>query len=189
METHLGGTITSLVAVGFMVWLAAEQNKFYTEKRVGILLGFGFFKGMSIGGLIELAIHLESSALVFTALVGTTAVFACFALAAMISPRRSYLYLGATLGSAISLMFWGSIVNIFFNSYFFFNVQLYAGLLIFVGYVVYDTQLIIEKAGAGSKDVCWDAAELFIDFVAIFVRILIILLKNSQEKKDKKRKN
>ena len=62
------------------------------------------------------------------------------------------------------------------------------GLGIFLGYVIYDTQIIIEKASMGSKDVAWDALELFIDFFAIFVRILLILLKN-KGKSDSKKKN
>ncbi len=56
----------------------------------------------------------------------------------------------------------------------------------FLMYVVYDTQMMIEKAVLGSKDVAWDAMELFIDFVAIFVRICVILLKNKEKKSKKK---
>lgn len=55
-------------------------------------------------------------------------------------------------------------------------VQLYFGLLIFVGYMVVDTQEIIEKAHLGDMDYVKHSLTLFTDFVAVFVRILIIMV-------------
>lgn len=59
------------------------------------------------------------------------------------------------------------------------NMQLYFGLLIFVGYMVVDTQEIIEKAHLGDLDYVKHALTLFTDFVAVFVRILIIMVSSS----------
>ena len=47
---------------------------------------------------------------------------------------------------------------------------------------------MLEKAAQGSRDYVWGALELFVDFVAIFVRILIILLRNSEKKEKKEKK-
>ena len=50
-------------------------------------------------------------------------------------------------------------------------------------YVVYDTQLIVERCEEfHQENYVAHAADLFIDFVAIFVRILIILAKNAGKK-------
>lgn len=55
-------------------------------------------------------------------------------------------------------------------------LQLYFGLLVFVGYIVVDTQDIIEKAHFGDLDYVKHALTLFTDFVAVFIRILIIMV-------------
>ena len=56
------------------------------------------------------------------------------------------------------------------------SLQLYFGLLVFVGYIVVDTQDIIEKAHLGDLDYVKHALTLFTDFAAVFVRILIIMV-------------
>lgn len=43
------------------------------------------------------------------------------------------------------------------------------------GFIIFDTQNITEKARRGDKDYIKHSVELFIDFVAVFKRILIIL--------------
>lgn len=49
----------------------------------------------------------------------------------------------------------------------------------FVGYIVVDTQEIVERAHLGDMDYVKHALTLFTDFAAIFVRILIIVVSST----------
>jgi Bax inhibitor 1 len=148
---------------------------------------FGLLQGMSLGELVAVLLEVDPHMLL-VATIGTTVIFMCFSGAAMLAKRRSYLYLGATLSSAMSIMTLASVANIFFKSSLLMDFHLYAGLVMFCGYVIYDTQLIIERAVNGSRDVAWHAAELFVDFAAVFVRICVIMLKNAEKNAQKQKK-
>ncbi|CAB1114518.1 unnamed protein product [Ectocarpus sp. CCAP 1310/34] len=177
---HVGGLLTMVAGLGAMVWLAADQDKNNNPKRVGILLLFGLLKGFSLGPLIDMVLHVDPSILV-TSLLATTTVFVCFAGAAIFAKRRSYLYLGGLLSSVLSVLMVASLLNLFMRLEFLMSIQLYGGLAVFCGYVIFDTQLVVEKATLGERDFAWHAAELFIDFVGIFVRICIILMRNKDK--------
>ena len=48
--------------------------------------------------------------------------------------------------------------------------------------------MIIEKASRGEKDFIKHSCQLFVNLVAMFVRLLIILLRRNDEKKQSKKK-
>jgi FtsH-binding integral membrane protein len=65
------------------------------------------------------------------------------------------------------------------------------GLLIGCLYIIYDTQMIVERAERGDKDEISHAMILFVDLFELFIRILQILIelqKNEDGKKKKDRK-
>ncbi|CAB4044228.1 bax inhibitor 1, partial [Paramuricea clavata] len=82
------------------------------------------------------------------------------------------------LGSGVTILLVSSLVNLFMRSYFLYQVHLYLGLVIFSAFILYDTQLIVEKFRRGDKDYVWQCVDLFIDFIAVFRRIMIILAQN-----------
>lgn len=187
LEYGIGGWMSSIAALLMLFIIGAQVDKENVPKRIGLVAAFGFFKGASIGPLCELALYVDPS-IPLMAFLATTAVFSCFTIASLLAKRRSMLFLGASLSSIVFYMFLMSIANMFIRSPFLMDVQIYLGLLVFCAYVMFDTQMIIEKASRGRRDFAWDAVELFIDFAAIFVRIMIILLKNA-DKKEKKKSN
>ena len=54
--------------------------------------------------------------------------------------------------------------------------------------MIYDTQVIIERAERGDKDVPLHAMTLFIDLFELFIRILQILIELNKDKDDDRRK-
>nr|XP_043627872.1 bax inhibitor 1-like [Erigeron canadensis] len=184
---NIGGLLTTFASLGCMFWLLATPT-YHEQKRVSLLMASSLLQGASIGPLIEVAIDFDPSILV-SAFMGTAIAFACFSGAAMLARRREYLYLGGLLSSGVSILFWLHFASsIFGGSVAMFKFELYFGLLVFVGYMVVDTQEIIEKAHLGDLDYVKHALTLFTDFVAVFVRILIIMLKNSAEREERKKK-
>lgn len=123
-----------------------------------------------------------SSGAINAALLSCPVVLSCAVLC------RGYLFLGGYLSSAISAMLMMRLGSwIFGYGRFMFDVELYLGLLVFSGYVLFDTQLVVERASAGDMDNVQHALNLFTNLIAIFVRVLVILMKN-QEKKERRRK-
>lgn len=180
------GTIGSFV---FLLWLilsggagGASPN---TIKRALIFAGYCLSQGLGLGGFIRSLLELDPSILV-SAFVASAIAFTTFSLFSLVSKRRSLLYLGGSLSSLLMILVIGGLANIFLGSSFLLDVQLYLGLLVFIGYIVFDTQLIVERADQGDRDVFRHAVELFIDLVGLFVRIASILAR--KEKKERSRK-
>merc|ERR1712065_17474 len=163
---NIGGLLTSLGAVGALMYtMGADKSPANAGNRKAGFCAFTFFKGASIGPLVA-AVLAQDPSLVLLAAVGTVAAFAAVALYA---PRgRNTLLLGGILGSGLSALLVLSIANMFVGSSTLFTAQLWGGLVLFSGFVAFDTQLIIMRAESGFRDEISAAIDLFIDVVAIF---------------------
>ena len=51
---------------------------------------------------------------------------------------------------------------------------------------LYCVQVIVEKAENGDTDHIKHALDLFVDFAAIFVRILVIMLQNAEKREERR---
>ncbi|CAJ2645887.1 unnamed protein product [Trifolium pratense] len=184
---NLGGFLTTIAGIGSGIWLLSTPP-YEERKRLTLLMAAALFQGASIGPLIDLAIQIDPS-LIFSSFVATALAFGCFSGAALVAKRREYLYLGGLVSSGLSILMWLHFASaIFGGSMAIFKFELYFGLLVFVGYIVVDTQEIVEKAHLGDLDYVKHALTLFTDLAAIFVRILVIMIKNSSERTEKKKK-
>jgi len=181
---RVGGILTTLATVGLMCLIYLDVEKQNIQKRIGILLAFGFCQGLSLGPLIRSALSVNPL-IIPTAFALCTTTFICFSYIALRSPRASLLYMYAGCASLLSWMFFSMFLNTFFRSSLLNSFQLYGGLVLFLLYILVDTQMIVEKFGMGDTDYVVHAVDLFIDFVAIFTRLVIILMKLADSKKKK----
>uniref|UniRef100_A0A7S3VH78 Bax inhibitor 1 n=1 Tax=Dunaliella tertiolecta TaxID=3047 RepID=A0A7S3VH78_DUNTE len=163
---------------------ATPQN---LKKRYGFVAGFAISQGSLIAPLLELA-NIVDPSIVITGILCTAAIFACFTISALSTPRRTYMFLGGYLASATLGLFLISLSRSFFPSSAAFGLELYLGLLVFAGYVLFDTQVIVEKAAGGDSDHLKHAVLLLTDVINLFVRIVIILMRNQQKREDDKKK-
>ncbi|KAK4524172.1 hypothetical protein GAYE_SCF02G2071 [Galdieria yellowstonensis] len=187
--TSIGYTLVPqvLVFASLLLFVSFPRNPQTEKTRKYLLYCFSTMVGCELGPLVEVAFERDPD-IVLNAVSGTAVVFLCFTGAAVVAERKSYLFLGGFLSSVLSILLLFSVFSFIIPLKIEEYVQLYLGLVMFVGYVLFDTQLIIERAYNGSTDAVSDAVTLFIDFVGIFVRILVALLKNSSEKESKEKR-
>lgn len=154
----------------------------HSKWRAPTFYAFSFIEGAATAPLISIVSSIDSR-IPTIAFIGAASVFACCSISAIFARRRSYLFLGSLLFNALfGLVFVGFISSIW-RSFMPYSLIMYGGLFVFLGFVLYDTQMIIEKISAGERDHLQHALNLFIDFIAIFKRVLIIMAKNNVERK------
>lgn len=156
-----------------------------------LLYVFGFASGWGIAPAVNELLLFDPNVLIM-ALTGAMVIFLSFSLTAMMTERRSQLYLGGILSSGMLGLLVLSFANNFLQSTSLFNAEVYLGLLLLAGYVCFDTQVIVERSEHGHADVPGDSLALFTNLFGIFIRLLIILTKNREAERDdrrKKRKN
>ena len=177
--------IFSIIAtIGLVVTMHAKKGNQEHGTKFICFLAITAIDGASLKPLVQQAAEMNP-VIVVNALMYTAIIFGSFTLVSLLTRRRSMLFLGGFLSSILMGVFFGSILSwvfgIPFMSYFAYNVLM---LIVFSLYVIYDTQLIVEKANLGDFDYNIHALELFIDLIRIFVHILRILMENSKKERD-----
>jgi len=164
--------------------LASRQGT--QKERLIKLIGFGVTSGAGLRPLLDMAIHVNAN-IVPTACILTASIFLCFSLVSLMAKERSLLYLGGMLSSALSAMFWMSLSNMYFGSSSISSMTLYGGVLVMSGYVCYDTQMIVARFEMGDRDFIYHSLDLFVDFISILRKLIIILTKKENDGKRRRR--
>eukprot|EP00096_Caligus_rogercresseyi_P001414 TRINITY_DN1225_c0_g1_i3.p1 TRINITY_DN1225_c0_g1~~TRINITY_DN1225_c0_g1_i3.p1 ORF type:complete len:236 (-),score=63.87 TRINITY_DN1225_c0_g1_i3:390-1097(-) len=183
---HIGFLPNVLSTALALALYCTSDNGKNRVQRLSMLLGFAFLNGVGFGPLLTMAMA-TNPAIVPSSFLMAISIFAGFSGVALVAPSRQYLYLGGILLSALSSLLWLTLFSVFAQSYVLFKIKLWAGFAIFCGFIVYDTQMIIQKCEAGDKDFIRHSVELFIDFINILKDITIILMDKEKPKEKNKK--
>ena len=175
-----------LVEISIFSTFVSFLGFYFSSQKFLFSLVFAFFKGISLGPLLDFA-SLNPSTIPL-ALASTLLILISFTASVVLTPSTSFIKVGGLLGSLFSVTCLLSLLNLFFQSQALFSVELYAGLISFSLFLIHDTQGMIEKAEMGSRDYLLHSMELYVDVIAIFTRLLVILMKKDQEKDSSKKK-
>lgn len=184
---HYGSLTTALI--GAFLFGLARSNVTVSAKdnTTGVLLFLlaCSLEGISLSPLVHTAYMYYPAALT-TAFLSTIAVFASFSVAAIVAKRREFFFLAGLLGTAASIMAILSFTNMVIRSQTILDIQIFGGLAMFIGYILLDTQVMIERYENGNfhfrTNFVRPACDLFGDLVGVFVRILIILMKKADKR-------
>jgi len=163
---HLASIILSV----YLVYQVANKRN-SEDMRMLYLAGLAFQLGFLIGPAIHMiyAFHPE---ILTQAVLYTATAFTSFSLISLFSKRRSMLFVGSIIVTLVQGLLLYRLFGWLLGYSYMNMVYLMVGLLTACLYVIYDTQLIIERAEHGDKDVISHTMLLFIDLFDLFVKIL-----------------
>lgn len=191
--TILSGMFVQFAFLIGMAYLVSKVSNVYEDEktRLGYLWALAFSMGFLVGPLMHHLAEFEPSILI-NAVFCTTIIFGSFTAMALFTKRRSMLFLGGIISSLVSCLFWYRTISWLFGYSRYgmghmSQVYLMASLFMTCLYVCYDTQMIIERAERGDKDIPSHTMTLFMDLFDLFIKIIQILIKLSED--DKKKKN
>jgi modulator of FtsH protease len=158
---------------GLLALVAALAVRKVRVVNMVALFGFAAVEGAAWGPIISSMAHHGYAAEVAQA--GGTTIGAFLALTAYVFySRTDFSYLGGFLWTAL----WGMII-VGVMSWFLplghaaFALYNYVGVLLFVGYILFDTSNLIRNVP--TDEYVWGAINLFLDLVNLFLYILRIL--------------
>lgn len=187
MATPLVGMHPLIPGIASMVPL---MGLYYTSKhthsatlRAGMFAAFTGLSGFAIAPLLKMAFVMNAM-LVPQALLITTGLFGTMTALSLMAKPGATLRWGVPLGGGLIVLMGAGIASMFVpvtSAWYplLHSVHMYGGLVLFTAYIAYDTQKMIDDYEMGEDDHLKHAVDLFIDFKAVFVRVLMLLMGRS----------
>ena len=158
------------IAFGFM-W-GIQRTK---ESAMGVvlLLGFTFFMGLMLSGILRMALGFSNGGtLIAMAAGGTGAIFFTLAGIATVT-KKDFGFLGKFLFIGLVVLILASLANIFFQIPVFSLTVSAVAVLIFSGYILFDISRIVH---GGETNYISATLSVYLDVYNIFVNLLNILM-------------
>lgn len=162
------------IQLGGMIGLLMLTNVF-KNSAIGLLCVFAFtgFMGLTAGPTINayLTFFSNGAELVMTAAGGTGVIFLALS-GYVLTTRKDFSFMGGFLFVGLIVMVVASLANLFFQVA---AVQLAlsaASILLFSGYILYDTSRIIH---GGERNYLMATVQLFLDIYIMFMNLLHLL--------------
>lgn len=190
----VSGFFMDVVAYGLMIYLMIQvlNRKKSQEWRMGCLAGVAFQLGCMIGPAIHMIMGFYTD-IILQAVLYTATTFNGFTLISLYSKRRSFLFLGGIAASLLQALVMYRLFGWLFGWTTINMTYVMSALFVDCLYIIYDTQLIVERSELGDKDVVAHTLTLFVDLFDLFVHMVQILIllkeKGEQEKKKKKQRD
>lgn len=148
--------------------------------RAGLFAAFTGLSGMSMAPLLKIALMVNPM-VVPQALIITTGLFGTMTALSLFAKPGAALRMGVPLGGGLLVLMAAGVASMFVpvtSAWYplLHNVYLYGGLALFTLYIAYDTQKMIDEYEMGEDDHLKHAVDLFIDFKAVFMRVLSLLM-------------
>ena len=178
----------TLSTIGAFIFLfaffesASANAKFYNTMAMSACLG------MTAGYVVDYANLLDSSIVPFS-LAMTIAVFSSFTIVSRVVDNNNALAVGSFSFTLLNMLMYGSLLSLLIPlPDFVTSLQVIISLMTFCGFIIFDTKKMHTEFLSGNINYYKHAISLFLDFVNIFVNLLVTLIKETEEK-EKKRVN
>lgn len=167
--------VQNMSLVILIAWIACIFILNFSRRTTGLnLIVFGVFSALTGATLAPMLLMLsvKSPGLPMAAGMLTGCVFGGLSLYALTS-RKDFNYLGGMLFAGIIGLIVVGLLLMFFNIPFLSSLYSLAGVLIFSGFVLYDTSNIMNRLQPNQAII--GAIELYMDFLNLFLFILRLL--------------
>lgn len=180
METSIGRGIMSMPLVGIILFFGtfwfAQRSAANPARAVPTMILFTLVSGLFLSPVLYIYAHGyipgAGPQTIFNALALTGAVFASLTAYTYIS-KKDFSYMAASLTIGLMLLIVASILGIFFGSATTDLAIAMIGVVIFSGFVLVDTSLILRQSMTIPPTSA--ALRLYLDFLNIFLFLLQIL--------------